>query len=85
MRPDNINLQSMVDTLQGTCDTMQGALDDLYPDMDESELTVEDWQFIENEIFLCATCGWWHEVCEMSEEDEGEQVCSHCSESEDEE
>lgn len=77
MRPSDFNIQQIIEDLQGTCDTLQDAISYRYPDMDEMELTEEDHNQIENQIFLCTECNWWCEISEESEfSEEGERKCT---------
>lgn len=43
-----------------------------------TELTTRDIQVIEDEIFLCAGCGWWCEVAECNDVD-GDLLCDDCA------
>lgn len=84
MRPEDFDINKVIEHLQGSSGTIQGALDDLYPDMDEMELTSEDHDCIDNEIFLCTVCNWWRETSQAAyDEDIQEQICEDCIESED--
>ncbi len=67
--------QRFADAAVGTCMSIQEVLCFIdEPDFDDLEL---DWQLIEDQIFLCDTCGWWCEAGDWSEWDEG--VCNECS------
>lgn len=46
--------------------------------MQWEDLTTEDHDVIDNNIFLCETCGWWCEISERSENDE--ENCNDCKE-----
>lgn len=80
MRPDNFDVQVVIDCLQGTCgDSIQSALDFYYPEMQEDDLTGVDHQDIDNQIFLCEQCGWWCETSEAHENtDGGGDLCDDC-------
>lgn len=71
-----VNINTLVEELQGSCGTLQGACETQGFDYDD--LTADDCLQIDNEIFECTTCGWWCEVCEMSEDQDG-QVCVDCN------
>jgi hypothetical protein len=76
-RPENFNVQSLVDDLNGTCKT----IDDFLPDgMTEEDLTKEDLKYIGWKIFRCETCHWW---CESNEQDKNGN-CNDCSQKEQE-
>lgn len=91
MRADNFDIEDIVQHLQGTCtNTIEssfgenGILNDdftpKYPNMTEDDLTQEDYNYIDNFIFLCESCVWW---CETSEADEEiESTCQDCGEEE---
>ena len=79
MRPDDFDVQELINSLQGTC----SSIDDHLPEgMNWEDLTNEDHEAIDNEIFLCAECGWWCEISEQVESDD-EQYCRDCREEED--
>lgn len=79
MRPKDFDVSKLIEGLQGTCSTIE---DHLPEGMQWEDLTSGDHLNIDNEIFLCADCGWWCEVVEMVEMREntsGENVCEDCS------
>lgn len=84
-RPEDFDPQKIVDCLQGTIGTIQEALDHYYPEMDEDELTTDDHQVLDNEIFECTECGWWCEVSQSTESADGENVCDECNPEDEEE
>lgn len=71
-------IQHLIDVLQGTALTLEEGCNQL--GFSETELRENDYADIDNEIFRCETCGWWSEVCEMSESEDG--VCIDCKEDE---
>lgn len=78
-KPIDFNIQEIVEALQGTANT----IDEVLPEgMDWSDLTAEDHAYIDQEIFNCATCGWWYEISEQSD-NEDENTCIDCHEDED--
>jgi anaerobic selenocysteine-containing dehydrogenase len=81
MRPEDFNPIKVAEHLQGTCGTLQGALDDLYEGMNEDELTSDDHQTIDQEVFQCTTCGWWCEISDNVDSESGEMICTDCGES----
>jgi len=81
MRPTDFDVNKIIETCQGTCtETLQSALDYHYPGMQEEELTEDDHNDIDDQIFMCNTCGWWCESSEESEEAVGD--CRDCAEEE---
>jgi hypothetical protein len=60
-------VESVADDLIGTCDS---AIDRL------ENFSDEDLQYFDQICFRCETCGWWHEIGEMSEEFE---ICTSCA------
>jgi hypothetical protein len=77
MRTQDFDVQQLIDDLQGTCTSIN---DHLPEGMDDMDLTSEDHDVIDNQIFLCETCGWW---CEISEQDE-DGNCQDCHEASEE-
>lgn len=75
MRPADFDIHKVIEGLQGTTDSISDHLPD---GMEEEDLTSDDYNAIDNEIFLCAECGWWCEISEASESDGGEEVCLDC-------
>lgn len=80
MRPENFDVEELVQDLTGTCQTIQHFLPE---GMEESDLTEQDHEHIDSEIFNCHVCGWWCEQGESREQD-GEDVCADCFEGEEE-
>lgn len=77
MRPKNFNIHDVIDALCGTCSTIDEHLPD---EMEWTELTNDDHNAIDNEIFLCDTCGWWCELSERSDAGADGEVCEDCAE-----
>lgn len=72
MKTDDFNIDDLIESLRGTA-TM---IDEHLPDgMNWEDLTMQDHNKIDDEIFCCELCGWWHETSQMSEE---EQICQEC-------
>lgn len=61
MRPSNFNVHVLIYDLLGTSSTIENNLPD---GMVLEDLTTEDHATIDDEIYLCAECGWWSEVGE---------------------
>ena len=89
MRHPDFDIHKVIDYLQGTLNSISsafgkdGILDDnfqsIYPDMTEDDLTQEDFQTLDLEIFQCETCGWWYETSFMGMED---RICQDCCDEE---
>lgn len=72
--------QELVDYLQGTCNSFTEGCETC--GIVEDALSLDDHNFIDSEIFLCDTCGWWYEICDQSENGTD---CIDCNSDEDEE
>ena len=66
MRTVDFNIHTLIEDLQGTCHSINDHLPD---GMDEDDLTMDELDHIDQEIFLCAECGWWCEVSESNDKD----------------
>lgn len=84
MRPDNFNVQDLIDHISGTCKSLQEGISDLYPDMLDTDLTENDHEEIDGQIFCCDTCNWWCEICDQ-DEDGNCDSCSTMSDEDDDE
>lgn len=69
-------VDSIIDDLRGTTKTLDQVCGDLGIDVDD--LAIADHQHIDEEIFECATCGWWCGMDELSEKHEDENICTDC-------
>lgn len=67
-------LDKVITDLRGTCQTLESVAE--Y--WGAGELSIEDLEYIESEIFLCNGCGWW---CERIEE-VIDNLCQDCYEEE---
>ena len=64
------DLQELIEALQGTCYSL-----------DTDGLTEDQLGQIDDQIFLCAECGWWCEAGDYNQEAceaTGEDFCSEC-------
>ena len=66
MRVELVN--DLINSLRGTCKS-------IYDLHDETDLSLEEFQMIDEEIFNCDCCGWWCEISEMGNE---QGVCDDC-------
>lgn len=70
----------IIATLQGTCGDLGSTIEELFNgELTEEDLTEDNHQTIENEIFRCEECGWWYESVSKSEV-EDESICDDCNE-----
>lgn len=67
--------------LNGTCATLTGVLIQF-----EAEGADDDKEFcaaLDDKVFECDTCGWWHELSELASNDDGtdsvELRCQACA------
>jgi hypothetical protein len=67
-------IKELIECLMGTCKSFTDGCNDC--GIEESEISEEEHEMIDNEIFLCDTCGWWLELSEMSHDGEN---CLDCS------
>lgn len=67
-------IQRVINYLQGTCQSLDEAMSAL--DMNEDDITNENYDEIDNQIFRCETCSWWVESHEQDEEGN----CTECAE-----
>lgn len=80
------DIDGLISYLQGTCGTLDNACEQFGFTWDD--LTSEDFDKIDNEIFLCPICGWWCENCERTSNNislDSEDICEDCHESGEEE
>lgn len=73
MSIDRDLLNTIIRYLQGTCNTLDDACET--HGIEFIELTHQDFDIIDNEIFHCEQCGWW---CEVSERAEDSELCEDC-------
>lgn len=66
-------LEKIIHDLQGTCQSLSGCLENY--DLEEDDLSPDDLEEIDNNIFLCEECGWW---CGLEELDEGHDQGMRC-------
>lgn len=63
--------EELADDLRGTCKSLP---------LDYMDMPLEFHRYLDDRVFLCATCGWWYDASEESEDQYGEQVCLECEE-----
>lgn len=78
---NNDQIYEIINDLRGTCQSFESIVvyhTNLTPDeIDPAFLDV-----IDENIFLCETCGWWCDEDEESETEGSENICKECQESE---
>lgn len=82
MKSSNFDINKVIESLEGSCDTIDDVIESLYPGMDEDDLTGDDYNAIDNQIFRCPTCGWWFDLSEQSDNEEDTGDCENCYEDE---
>lgn len=70
------DINRLCDYLEGTCKSLNEACSDL--DIDVDDLTTEQLEGLDGQVFCCATCGWWSEVADMGQCADGELTCREC-------
>lgn len=69
-------VQTLIYELQGTCKTMDEAMPEGFT---EDDLTEDQLNEIDQEIFRCADCSWWFEASDEADTGkDGERVCLNC-------
>lgn len=63
--------------LEGTCDAANGER------LDEIEATHGLAEALGDLVYLCPQCGWWVDVAERTESEDGEDVCADCADEND--
>ena len=72
-------IQNIIEEIQGTCCSLDEICQryDLY----EEDLTMEELEEIDQEVFCCTSCGWWYQTGEgLGSCPDGDHYCDHCSE-----
>lgn len=73
-------IDELVDYLRGSCQSITAALYSLFDIDDEDIITLRQNGIIDDNIFNCATCGWWCDAGEYSENITDELICFDCGE-----
>lgn len=68
----------IIENLMGTCKTVEEVCNEY--GLEERDLAAEDFDEIDNSIFLCADCGWWYDLGEQGECDGDDTICEKCYE-----
>lgn len=75
LRRDKMN--ELIEYLLGSCKSLQTGMDACGID----ELTSKEEEYLDSEIFLCDSCGWWEEVSERNDLN-GDALCNDCLDAE---
>ena len=71
----------VADFLNGTCATLSGVLVEF--EAEDADEDTEFCQALDDKVFCCDTCGWWHELSELASNDDGtdavDLVCQECA------
>lgn len=66
--------------LNGTCKSLHQVLEE------NDMLALEDHQgflaMLDDEVFECTRCGWWHEQSQMADDCGDEWICQECADDE---
>ena len=82
MKPVKFNIQDLIDSIEGTCNSIDSTVQSMYDDGDDfdwmGDLTPEELETLDSQIFQCQQCGWWNE--QPAEENEYEEwICYDCA------
>jgi hypothetical protein len=73
---NDAQVDALADRLRGTSDALDEALDDLeLPHHDHDEI---EHQLSAVNVERCKGCSSWVDVSDLTENDDGEMVCSDC-------
>ncbi len=75
---EKTRIQELIDYLQGSCYSLYEGCNTL--GIEEDDLTIEELEELDSQIFNCGVCGWWCEISEDSGIGEGEFICTDCAE-----
>ena len=70
-------VQEMIDYLNGTILSVPAACEAF--GFEDNEMTMSQLVMLDEQIFCCSQCGWWHEIAERHEFDD-EPYCDDCIE-----
>jgi hypothetical protein len=71
-------LNKLIEYLYGYRNSLESACKDLNISYDD--LSIEDLEEIDSQIFQCTSCGVWCDLSEEGEAPEGDRFCQDCSE-----
>lgn len=69
----------IIEALRGSCKTLGEILNT--HDREDLENDMNFLDYLDQEIFNCANCGWWCEISEESGIEDGELICNDCVDS----
>lgn len=68
-------LSEVIDSLSGSCKSLGQVLEEI--GRCDLEYNIEFCDRLDSQIFCCAECNWWQEVCEMDHH--VDWVCVDCT------
>lgn len=71
-----IDINKLIEILKGTCLGLNMACESC--GYTEDDLSIEELDQLDSEIFECACCGWWYETSEANDV-AGEFLCNDCN------
>lgn len=69
-------LDEIITDLMGTCRDIDDVLNDY--DIEFDDLEDEHFSYIDDTIFCCDQCGWWFEISDSNDYENGMLICNHC-------
>lgn len=82
IKNNGIDMAEVIDDLLGSCDSLHSVLNSY--GFTDDDMTSQNYQRLDEEIFCCDSCGWWCESCEEHEHN-GDRVCDDCNEDDEDE
>lgn len=80
IKNNGIDIEQVIEDLTGSCDSLHSVLNSY--GFTDDDMTSEKYLRLDEEIFCCDSCGWWCEINEEHENDNGDRVCDDCHEDE---
>lgn len=68
-------IDKLIQYLLGSCKSFDEGCADLGFSADE--LSMEELEVLDEQIFCCDACGWWEETCDKNDLG-GDALCSDC-------
>lgn len=69
--------EKIIDYLNGTCMSLQEALEKY--NAEGLENNSEFCAILDEKLFECERCNWWHEQSEMPERNDDRWICADCT------
>lgn len=75
-------LDKIIDGLRGQCvHDMEHFAE--HEGLSIDDLTIQDCQYIDDHVFYCTMCGWWCDIDELADDEDGTRhdlICTECDE-----